>query len=554
MKQVMLIAVIMLIAAGGAFAAGQIEGSASGERPSLSIWVSQTPPEVDLDETPTGQALEDALDANIEWEYTVGDAAQKAGIILASGEFPDAIACGNKEMEMFVEAKVFTDLTDYIRNSKMLKRYYPQDYVDAHFFREDGVVPYLSNGVPNPPSLDYPGGGWWMQQAALEFAGYPRHQVFEDYIDAMRDYAAANPEINGHKTYVYIFQNTGWQFDTLSNPPAELDGYVDGGGFWFDDVNGRWKPQIVTGTDNEKRFLKILNDLYLDDLLDPESFVHSQEQYKAKIAQGNYLGGYGYRYQLGPPEQALREQGLAMHRWVPVSVSYADDIVPPHRISSPQGIIGGFAIMPDTDDPDLVWDVFVERWLSDDALTARWWKVPGETFSIAGDGTYYMTEQQMESWYGRTQQEKFELGIVTGGRHLPYASGLFRMQNGSYIRPEWHPEIVGYKFQRTPEDKAFLEAYGVKAPGEVWTPKQMPSHGWTWNISREDEAGVNYENWDEFRRRWIPRIVMAESGQFESVWASYLDAFKDVDVSAWMERAEYVGNYRKDNNNVVLNP
>jgi len=553
MKKLFMILLVLAVAAGALFAAGEKEGTA-GERPTLHIWVSNNPPEIDLDNTPTGKMLEDALQANIKWEYTVGDSQQKAGIILASGEYPDAIACGNTEMAMFVDAGVYTDLSAYIRNSPALDRLYPQSYIDSHFVREDGVVPYLSNGVPNEASLDMPGGGWMIQQAVLEFGDYPRFLTFDEYIQLLRDYAEANPTINGHKTYAYIFQNTGWQFDTLTNPPAELDGYVDGGGFWFDDVNGKWVPQITTGTDNEKRFLKTLNELYMDGLLDEESFVHSQEQYKTKLAQGNYLGGYGYSYQQGPPEKALREQGLSMHRWVGVPVAFEEDIVPPHRISAPQGIIGGFAIMPDAEDKDLVWDVFVERWLSDDAITARWWKIPGESFSIADDGTYYMTEAQMIAWWSKSDQVRSQEGVATGGRHLPYASGLYRMQNGSYLRPNWDPEIFGYKFKVYPEDEAYLKAYNIDAPGLLWTQKEMPSHGWTWNISREDEVAAAYAEWDEFRRRWVPRLILADAGSFEAVWDNYIDAFEDVDVSPWMERAEYVGNYRKEHKTLNANP
>lgn len=553
MKRLVLFSLIIVLVAAGVYATGTQEMTAASER-SLRIWVNQTPPEIALDDTPTGQALEEALGANIVWEYTVGDEAQRAGIILASGDYPDAVAAGRVSMEAFVDAGVFTDLSNYVRNSPALERAYDPQFVEAHFVRDDGVVPYLSNGQAQPANLGFPGGGWFIQQEVLEWAGYPRMLTWDDYVDLLIDYATEFPEINGQKTLAYIFQNTGWQFDTLSNPPAELAGYVDGGGFWFDEIDGRWVPQIITGTDNENRFLRSINRLHGLDLLDEESFVQSEDQYKAKLASGRVLGGYGYRYQLNPVERALREQDMAMRRWVGIPVAFEEDIVPPHRISAAQGTLDGFMIMPDTDDPDFVWEVFVERWLSDDAVTARWWKVPGETFSIADDGTYYMTEEQMDAWYSMTDEDRFALGIVKGGRHLPYFSGFRRLKNGSYPRPEWHPEIAGYRFTSTPEDRAYLAAHDIDAPGELWTEKSMPDHGWTWSISREGEAGIAYEQWDEFRRRWIPRLVLAEKGQFDRVWNDYLDAFDDVDISAWMERAEYVGNFRRDSRNPTANP
>jgi putative aldouronate transport system substrate-binding protein len=553
MKRLCVLALVLLVAAGGLFAAGTTEEGAAEQR-SVRIWVNQEPPEIALDDTPTGQALEEALGVNVVWEYTIGDEAQRAGIILASGEYPDAVAAGRPSMEAFVDAGVFTDLSDYIRNSPALQRAYDPGYIDAHFVREDGVVPFLSNGQPQPANLGFPGGGWFIQQEVLEWAGYPRKFTWEEYVQTLVDYAEEFPQINGQKTLAYIFQNDGWKFDTLSNPPAELDGYVDGGGFWFDKKGGKWVPQIISGTDNEKRFLTSLNQLYIKGLLDEESFVQSEDQYKAKLASGRVLGGYGYRYQLNPVERALREQEMPMRRWVAIPVAFEEDIVPPHRISAAQGIFAGFMIMPDTDDPDFVWDVFVERWLSDDAVTARWWKVPGETFSIAEDGTYYMTEEQMKNWYAMSDEDRYDLGIVTGGRHLPYFSGFERLQNGSYPRPEWHPEIAGYKFVSTAENRAYLDAYDIDAPGELWTQKTMPGHGWTWSISREDDAGIAYEQWDEFRRRWVPRLVLADKGEFDSVWSDYLEAFEDVDIGPWMERAEYVGNYRSENNNPTANP
>ncbi|MFP4442667.1 MAG: hypothetical protein ACLFST_06055 [Spirochaetia bacterium] len=554
MKRLVMLLLVTVIVTGGLFANGESEEGAMAGRPSLSIWVDQAPPPVALDETPGGKLLEEALGADIEWEYTVGEASQAAGIILASGDYPDAVACGNKEINMFVNAGVYTDLTDYMKNSPMLDRYYPQSYLDAHYANESGEVPWLSNGVPGPPSLNFPGGGWFIQQEVLEFGGYPEYLNFDEYIELLRDYAEANPEINGHKTYAWIFQNNTWQFDTLTNPTAELYGYIGSKGIKFEMVDGKWDVSIQLATDQEKYFLKKLNELFVDGLLDQESFVHNQEQYQAKLAQGNYLGGYGYSYQHGPPENALREQGMGMHRWVGVPVSYEEDITPTYRVTGSAGINGGFAIMPDTEDPDLVWDVFVERWLSDDAISARWWKIPGETYSIADDGTYYMTEAQMEDYYSKTIREDYMVGRVSGGRWLPYASGLYKLKNGSYVRPEYHPEIVGYRFQRTPEDRAFLEAYNINAPGELWEPMDMPSHGHSWNMSFDKDELADQEEWDEFRRRWYPRLILAESGEFESVWSEYEDAYEDVDLSDWLARVEFVANERRKANNPVLNP
>jgi hypothetical protein len=146
---------------------------------------------------------------------------------------------------------------------------------------------------------------------------------------------------------------------------------------------------------------------------------------------------------------------------------------------------------------------------------------------------------------------------VSGGRHLPYHSSLFRLDNGNLEGPNYDPEILGARFRNDPLWAEYIEAYGVDAPGEVFEIKQFPSHGWTWNISREDEVGVAYENWDEFRRRWYPRLLLAGPGEFDEVWNNYIEAIEDDirdDIDLWMERAEFVGNYRRETQNPNANP
>jgi len=558
MKRIVVSTLLIAVLTATAFATGQGEAE-PGERPTLTIWVNNAPPEVPLEETQVYPEYAQLFSADIEWEYTVGDAQQRAGVILASGDLPDAIATENRTMEMFVEAGQFVDLADYIRNSEELPGSYPADYIEAHFARQDGVVPYLSNGVPEEPTPGPPGGGWQMQLRVLRWAGFPEKFTFDEYMDALRGFAEENPETQGQPTISYIFQNNSWQLDTLTNPPAELQGKVDGGGFWFDDVNDRWVPQIVTGTPEQRRFLSALNDLYVDGLLDEESFVHSQEQYQAKLAQGRFLGGYGYSYQHGPPREALREQGLLDHAWVPVAVTFEEDTVSPARIRTRgQGIIGGFAIMPTTPDPDLAWQVFVEEWLSDEAITMRHWGLEGVHHEVDENGIYYMTEGQLDNWLNLSGAERDRhMMRLTGGRHLPYHSSTFLLENGNVEHPQYDPEIFGASFTNDPLWAEYIEAYGVDAPGEIFEIKQFPSHGWTWNISREDEVGVAYENWDEFRRRWYPRLILADQGEFDRVWGQYQNAIEDdirEDIDLWMERAELVGNYRKDTQNPNANP
>jgi putative aldouronate transport system substrate-binding protein len=559
MKRIVVSVLLIAVLSVAAFANGQQDTAATGERPTLTVWTHNPPPEVPLEETQIWPLYEQLFSAKIEFEYTVGDAMQRAGTILASGDFPDTIAVGSQEMEMFVEAGQFVDMSDYIRNSEELPGSYPADYIEAHFAREDGVVPYLSNGVPMEATPGPPGGGWWMQLRVLRWAGWPEHFTFDEYIDTLRGFAEEFPETNGQPTISYIFQNANWQLDTLTNPPAELQGKVDGGGFWFDEVNGQWVPQIVTGTPEQQRFLQALNELYVEGLLDEESFVHSQDQYQAKMAEGRFLGGYGYAYQLNAPREALRDQDLLDHSWVPVPVTFEEGQVPPHRVrSGGQGIIGGFAIMPDAPDPDLAWQVLVEEWLSDEAVTMRHWGIEGVHYEVGEDGVYTMTDEQIQNWHGLSGAERDRDRMrMTGARFLPYHSSLLLLDNGNVRHPDNDPEIFGAEFTDDPLWAEYIEAYGVDAPGQIYEVKAFPSHGWTWNISREDEVGVAYENWDEFRRRWYPRLILAEEGEFDSVWEDYQAAIEDDirdDIDLWMERAEFVGNFRAETNNPNANP
>jgi putative aldouronate transport system substrate-binding protein len=552
MKKLFLFLLVLFVSFSVLYAEGTKEDAAE-EKTVITMFSNREPPPLPFEDTPVGQKIMEALNAEIDIEWTVGDAATKVGIMVASGDFPETLAISSDLLDQFKEAGALVELTDYVENSSELARTYPADYLEAHK-DENGEIYFISDGVPMLASFDYPPKGFHLQQKILKEIGWPRFLTFEDYVDVIIDYAEDNPTFDGQPIIGYIAHHRGWKFDMFTNTPSELAGRIGDGGVFFTEKNGHYTPHLVTGTDAEKRFLRNLNKLHQAGLFDEEGFVHSEEQFKAKLASGRVLGGYVWRYMTLGPATSLRERGYSENRLVPIPVAYDEDIVPPYRKEPSFKLDGGFAITTAAKNPDKIWDVMVTKWLSDEVQTLARWGIEGEHY-YEEDGVYKMTEDQMQFYHFAEEEDKQRAGFIGGEfRHWVKPSPKLTMENGNYFYPYVNPKIQGFRYVANEEDREFLEAYDLDAPGELFKIREYPPYGETWNFKVDDEAKVQKQMWDDFRRSWVPQLVMADEGTFDSVWNDYTDAFEDINVSAWLETCEEIGNLRVETGNPALNP
>jgi len=83
-----------------------------------------------------------------------------------------------------------------------------------------------------------------------------------------------------------------------------------------------------------------------------------------------------------------------------------------------------------------------------------------------------------------------------------------------------------------------LRAYGCesyvdmignhKAPGNWY-----PMYSYATSLSDTTEAGMVYEQINEIKHEWLPRVIMAED--FDTAWQEYMDAYNACSPQILME-------------------
>ena len=81
-----------------------------GSQKHFSVFINGSTEEPS-DDNKIMKKIEDELGYTFDFEYLVGNEAEKVGVMIAGGEYPDIVSCGDNT---FVQAGALVPLDDYI--------------------------------------------------------------------------------------------------------------------------------------------------------------------------------------------------------------------------------------------------------------------------------------------------------------------------------------------------------------------------------------------------------------------------------------------------------
>ena len=123
-------------------------------------------------DNPVLKKITELTGVTINFEFLVGDLAQKVGVMIAGGDYPDAIF---GESPKFVDAGAAIPIEDKILNYPNLKRHYGPHIAKMKAGFGDGHAYTIENyGLYEfaPPVFTNGGAGFFIQKAVVEDAGY----------------------------------------------------------------------------------------------------------------------------------------------------------------------------------------------------------------------------------------------------------------------------------------------------------------------------------------------------------------------------------------------
>ncbi|MFW5801957.1 MAG: hypothetical protein ACOCVC_07970, partial [Spirochaeta sp.] len=145
MRKFLLIAGSLLISASMLMANGQQQEADDGMQ-EFSIFLGYEKDNYPREGTIFGNWLEEQTNVRIDWDILVGDLEQRVGIMVASGDYPDAIAARNAT-QMMHDAGAFIPLNDLLEEHGQDILALWGDYVDL-IRQEDGEIYWLPQTMP----------------------------------------------------------------------------------------------------------------------------------------------------------------------------------------------------------------------------------------------------------------------------------------------------------------------------------------------------------------------------------------------------------------------
>lgn len=481
--------------------------------------------------------INDAFAEEFGWRVKVTwltgqTAKERIGVMVAGGEYPDIVEPSDARSAM-IDAGAFIPLEDYLDDYPNLKGILSDVQWEKIKADNDGhiyTIPQFAVREGNVDTLtEHNGEAFWIQKRILKWADYPEIKTLDEYFKLIEDYLAENPETDGQKNIGFEIISDDWRAFALENPPMFLAGHPNEGAAIVDPETKT--AHVYDQIPEAKQYFKKLSEEYSKGIIDPETFTAKYDQYIAKLSSGRVLGMVDQGWNFGQAEDSLNSQGKEELTYAPLGLTLDPDVLPQYRegdVLSTQGGIGITVSAKDVEGILQMWDDMV----SEKGMILRGWGVEGEDYLVDEDGMFYRTEEQWENWKNPDYVQ--QNGVPFG--YMPQYKGLLPDGKNTVLPGEQPSE---HRKTLSEIDKEILDAYGVENynqmmrkqdPVEPWFPLYTARGKWT----SSDPAGIAFQNMNDVKMQWLPKIIMDGPDSFEKNWEDYMNAYNaQVDVEAY---------------------
>lgn len=263
------------------------------EKPEETINISVYAGEGDQEEFITdevgGKGVMDAwllenMNVAFDWQYMTGDMTERLNLMLASGDYPAVITNMSDEMaQKFIAQGKAVDLTPYLDKMPNLTRRMG-NYINMLKDEDGNLYKLATLWGENPNVAGYDFGvryDYW-----LELGEEKMYETPQEYIEVMKKILANHPtNENGQTTYAFTSDNDGENF---LNAMLAAYGFVSG---YKVDENGEFKHWL--NTEEGLEISKLVNQMYRENLIDPDYQSVDYETYISKQSSGQILGNLG---------------------------------------------------------------------------------------------------------------------------------------------------------------------------------------------------------------------------------------------------------------------
>ncbi len=479
-------------------------------------------------DNPVINKITELTGVTIEYEFLVGDLAQKVGVMIAGEDYPDAIFA---QVVKFIDAGAFIPLEDKIPNYPNLYEHYSpfadkMTAADGHQY----ILELYGTRKNAAPVFSNWGAGFFIQKAVLEEAGHVIPRTIDEYFQLIEDYKEKHPQIDGIDTIGFEILCDGWRDFCLRNPAQHLMGAGNDGDVFVDlETNTAMLYQI---TDTAKTYYKKLNEMYHKGLIQAETFTQNYDSYIARLSTGAVLGMFDQRWNFNNAENVLKTDKKYNRTYV--SVPIANPGVQDGYLDAPSGSFtgnNGLGITTKCKDPDrllLFYDWLLQREVQDYLQ----WGEEGKDFVVLESGKKVLTEERRD--INSDQTQKRDLTGDTLWNYSPKRQGLY--DDGAACGPSDSEDE--YLAALSEYDQDFLNAYGFKYPAQLLSPPvERPVFYPAWAMAIEDgsAAKVATTKMVETCRKYYPRLILSEPEEFDALWDEFVNEIEKGNPQPYLD-------------------
>lgn len=470
-----------------------------------------------------GKVITEKTGVTIDAEFDVGSGGgdQKIAMMAASGDVPDMIFAKGS-LSTLVDAGLIIDMTELIdKYAPNLKKVYGDNMNRLKYSLEDQSIYQIpTNMGVDQQSFDATG-GFEIQHRVLKELGYPEVKTLADYEQVLKDYVALHPETDGQPTIPLTLNADDWKIMiTVTNPAFITTGAPDDGEFYVDPET--YEAQLHYKRPEEKEYFRWLNGMYAQGLLDKDTFVQKDDQYKAKVASGRVLGLISQEWEYADGENALKAAGKDEYTYAHFPVTLSEEYKDHSFIST--GIDGyGIAITTAAKDP-----VRIIKWLdwmsSEEGQVLRSWGIEGVHYTVDAEGKRELLPEVQERLANDTANLQKESGIgqylVFGAR---YGDGV-KDSTGNYYTTNFPEQIVASYSEAEKESLAGYNATTWKDlfPQEDEFPVKETGALYNLPVPTDGQYQVIYNKTQDIIRKRIPEAILSKPADFDKVYDAFL--------------------------------
>jgi len=499
----------------------------------FTVFDSDTNPDwVEDMDTPVGRKIKEDTGVTLDPEFDIEGGQTKIPLMTASGDYPDLIA--SKGAGQLVDAEALIDLAPLIEeHAPNIKEMLGEDGINRlKWSEEDPSIYVLPTSAVDNQAIT-PSYGAWVQHAVVKELDYPEINTLDDLKSVIKEYKELHPEIDGQPTIGLTMNTDSWRIQSsFLNSGFMTTGGSNDGEYYIDPETQ--EAILHYRRPVEKEVFAWWNEMNMEGLLDSEMFVQKSDQFDSKLSSGRVLATIGPDYLVSGAQNALRESGMEDRMYGVYPVTLNEEYQ--SRVYQSNGLEVGWGISITEDNEDPVRAIkFLDYLASEETQIMLNWGIEGEHHEIV-DGKRVIPE---EEWEKRQSDQDYlkKSGIgYNFARFAPrYGDGVLDSTGQPYTTNTREIAIAN----QTDIEKEVLEGYGV----ELWqdfypSAEEFPVKPWgaAYNISipaNSELQTLNQRSLD-ITKQLVPKAVLADSGQFDSVWEEFMSSLEKANI----EKAE----------------